>query len=62
MMVKMELNEPIAAAVGLDALLLDRLETAATNCKKNYLRMNSCDAITQIKMITMITMMKQRQR
>ena len=31
MMVKMELNEPIAAAVGLDALLLDRLEAAATD-------------------------------
>ena len=30
MMVKMELNEPIAA-VGLDALLLDRLEAAATD-------------------------------
>ena len=54
MMVKMELNEPIAAAVGLDALLLDRLEAAATDCKKNYVRMNSCDAITQIKMIMMI--------
>ena len=55
----MELNEPIAAAVGLDALLLDRLETAATDCKKNYLRMNSCDAITQIKMIIMITMIRE---
>ena len=52
-------HKPIAAAVGLDALLLDRLETAATNCKKNYLRMNSCDAITQIKMITMITMIRE---
>ena len=59
MMVKMELNEPIAAAVGLDALLLDRLETAATDCKKKYLRMNSCDAITQIKVIIMIMMIRE---
>ena len=54
MMVKMEFNEPIAAAVGLDALLLDRLETAATDCKKKYLGKIFCDAITQIKMIIMI--------
>ena len=59
MMVKMEFNEPIAAAVGLDALLLDRLETAATNCKTNYLRKNFCDAITQIKMIIMIMMIRE---
>ena len=37
MMVKMELNEPIAAAVGLDALLLDRLEAAATDCLQEKL-------------------------
>ena len=47
-------HKPIAAAVGLDALLLDRLETAATDCKKKYLGKNFCDAITQIKMIIMI--------
>ena len=50
-------HKPIAAAVGLDALLLDRLETAATNCKKNYSKKNFCDAITQIKMIIVIIMM-----
>ena len=58
-MVKMEFNEPIAAAVGLDALLLDRLETAATNCKKNYSKKNFCDAITQIKMIIVIMMIRE---
>ena len=44
-------HKPIAAAVGLDALLLDRLETAATDYKENDAFLKNFVTHIQIKMI-----------